>query len=291
VVISTVSGEGLDNDFGETLVEAALDVGVKWFIPSEFGADYDDSICTTIPVLTSKLAVANLLKQNQSRISHTFITPGMLLDWGFDNGFLSFDIPNRTVTLYGEGKARTSGTTLPNIAKAVIVLPTLFLVVAYWMANINPYFLDSLVFQLLPVLVAESLGLLFGVALQSLQHAMTAATVLLLSLMLVGGFFVRNLPHWLGVWGKWLSFFKYAYNACLQLQFNDGRIYKCVDGSYVASCRNNPNGTFISNEALAYFDVGIGIGWSFLVLFGMFVVFRTLAYLALRFIKNSTGRA
>ena len=84
--------------------------------------------------------------------------------------------------------------------------------------------------------------------------------------------------------------FKYAYNACLQLQFNDGRTYKCVDGSFVASCRNNTNGTFISNEALAYFDVGISIGLNFLVLFGMFVVFRTLAYLALRFIKNSTGR-
>jgi hypothetical protein len=178
-------------------------------------------------------------------------------------------------------------------APVKLVLSTLFLIIAYWMANINPYFpvfLAILVFQLLAVLVAESLGLLLGAALESLQHAMTAATVLLLSLMLVGGFFVRNLPHWLGVWGKWLSFFKYAYNACLQLQFNDGRIYKCTDGSFVASCRNNPNGTFISNEALAYFDVGISIGLNFLVLFGMFVVFRTLAYLALRFIKNSTGR-
>jgi hypothetical protein len=175
-----------------------------------------------------------------------------------------------------------------------LVLPTLFLIIAYWMANINPnfgVFLAILVFELLAVLVAESLGLLLGAALKNLQHAMTAATVLLLSLMLVGGFFVRNLPHWLGVWGKWLSFFKYAYNACLQLQFNDGRIYKCVDGSYVSSCINNPNGTFISNEALAYFDIGIDIGLNFLVLFGMFVVFRTLAYLALRFIKNSTGRA
>ncbi|CAF4194869.1 unnamed protein product, partial [Rotaria sordida] len=56
------------------------------------------------------------------------------------------------------------------------------------------------------------------------------------------------------------------------------------------SCRNNPNGTFISNEAIKYFDVGISIGLNFLVLFGMFVVFRTLAYLALRFINTHTGR-
>ena len=44
---------------------------------------------------------------------------------------------------------------------------------------------------------------------------------------------------------------------------------------------------FTSHDALEYFDVGIDIGLNFLVLFGMFVVFRTCAYLALRFIKNS----
>ncbi|CAF1566104.1 unnamed protein product, partial [Didymodactylos carnosus] len=120
VVISTVGGEGLFNDFGTTLVEAAIDAGVKWFIPSEFGADYDDPICTTVPPLAIKLGVAKLLRENQSRISHTFITTGMFLDWGSDNGFLGFDIPSRTVTLYDEGKARTSGTILPNIAKAVV---------------------------------------------------------------------------------------------------------------------------------------------------------------------------
>ncbi|CAF2825719.1 unnamed protein product [Rotaria sp. Silwood2] len=174
-----------------------------------------------------------------------------------------------------------------------LVLPTLFLIIAYWMANINSnfgIFLAILVFQLLSILVAESLGLLLGAAFKNLQHAITVATVLLIGLMLVGGFFVRNLPHWLGVWGKWLSFFKYSYDACLQLQFKGGRIYKCVDGSIIPLCRNNPNGTFVSSEAIEFFGVGISIGLNFLVLFGMFVVFRTLAYLALRFINNHTGR-
>ncbi|CAF1372385.1 unnamed protein product, partial [Rotaria sordida] len=87
-----------------------------------------------------------------------------------------------------------------------------------------------------------------------------------------------------------LSFFKYSYNACLQLQFKGEHIYQCVDGSIITSCLNNPNGRFISNEGIKYFDVGISIGLNFLVLFGMFVVFRTLAYLALRFINTHTGR-
>ncbi|CAF2897860.1 unnamed protein product [Rotaria sp. Silwood2] len=157
-----------------------------------------------------------------------------------------------------------------------LVLPTLFLIIAYWMANINSnfgIFLAILVFQLLSILVAESLGLLLGAAFKNLQHATTVATVLLL-----------------GVWGKWLSFFKYSYDACLQLQLKGERIYQCVDGSIIPSCRNNPNGTFISNEATEFFDVGISIGLNFLVLFPMFVVFRTLAHFALRFINNHTGR-
>ncbi|CAF5188690.1 unnamed protein product, partial [Rotaria sp. Silwood1] len=49
MVISTVDGDGLFNSFGTTLVESATDVDIKWFIPSEFGADYD-LICTSIPL-------------------------------------------------------------------------------------------------------------------------------------------------------------------------------------------------------------------------------------------------
>jgi hypothetical protein len=161
------------------------------------------------------------------------------------------------------------------------------------MARINNnfgIFLAVLFFQLLSILVAESLGLLIGASFKNLSHAITGATVVLISLMLVGGFFVRNLPHWLGVWCKWLSFFKYSYNACLQLEFKGGQIYKCVDGSIIASCRNNTNGTFVSHEALAYFDYGISIGWNFFVLFGMFIVFRLGAYLSLRFMNTKSGR-
>ena len=175
-----------------------------------------------------------------------------------------------------------------------LILPTMFLIIAYWMANINPnfgIFLAILVFQLLSILVAESIGLLLGAALKNLAHAMTAATVMLLSLMLVGGFFVRNLPHWLGVWGKWLSFFKYAYNACLRLQFQGDRVFKCVDGSIIPSCRNSTSGTFLSYEVLDYFDSGLSIALNFVVLFGMFVGFRVLAYFALRFVKNHAGRS
>jgi len=174
-----------------------------------------------------------------------------------------------------------------------LVLPTLFLIIAYWMARINNnfgIFLGILFFELLSILVAESYGLFLGATFINLQHAMTGATVTLIGLMLLGGFFVQHLPNWLGVWAKWLSFFKYAYSACLRLEFKGGQVYQCVDGSYVAKCRNNINGTFTGADALGYFDAGLDIGWNFLVLFGMFVGFRTCAYFSLRFVKSNSGR-
>jgi ABC-type transport system involved in multi-copper enzyme maturation permease subunit len=178
-------------------------------------------------------------------------------------------------------------------APLILVLPTLFLIIAYWMARINNdfgIFLGILVFQLLSIIVAESFGLFLGAALKNLHHAITAATIALIGLMLIGGFFIQHLPNWLGVWARWVSFFKYAYSACLRLQFMGPQVYRCVDGSYVDVCRNNTNGTFLGSDALRYFDAGIDVGYNFLVLFGMFVVFRSMAYFALRFLKIDSGR-
>ena len=174
-----------------------------------------------------------------------------------------------------------------------LVLPTLFLIISYWMARINNnfgIFLGILVFELLSIIVAESFGLFLGAALKNLQHAIVAAIVTLIGLMLVGGFFIQRLPVWLGVWAKWLSFFKYAYSACLRLQFMGPQVFRCVDGSYVDVCRNNVNGTFKGTDALRYFDAGLDVGYNFIILSGMFILFRTCAYLALRFVKTNSGR-
>ena len=174
-----------------------------------------------------------------------------------------------------------------------LVLPTLFLIIAYWMAQINNnfgIFLGILVFQLLSIIVAESYGLFLGATFKDLHHAITAATITLIGLMLIGGFFIQRLPRWLGVWARWLSFFNYAYTACLRLEFMGSQTYKCVNGAYVMSCRNQTNGTFTGEQALQYFDAGLDVGYSFLILFSMFIVFRLLAYLSLRFLKTQSGR-
>lgn len=121
VVISTIGGAGLATNFGEVSVQVAIDAKVKWYIPSEFGIDYEDP-SANIPILGTKLGVVNLLKKNQSRISYTLFTTGAFPEWGLDNGFLGFDINKRTAILYDNGKNLTSGATLPTIAKAVVAV-------------------------------------------------------------------------------------------------------------------------------------------------------------------------
>jgi hypothetical protein len=64
----------------------------------------------------------HFLKQNQSRIAHTFISTGAFLDWGFVIGFLGFDITDRTVTLYDDGKHSFSGIRITNVGQIILAV-------------------------------------------------------------------------------------------------------------------------------------------------------------------------
>ena len=174
-----------------------------------------------------------------------------------------------------------------------LVLPAISFTIAYWMANMNSnfgIFLATLIFLLMVTLVAETLGLLFGASFEEVGQAWVTGNVTFLGLLLAGGFFIANPPYWLIVWTKWLSFYKYGYDASLRLQFMGDRLYECVNGALVDVCRNKPNGTFTGNDALRHFKVDLSIGLNFLVLFGMFITFRFAVYMSLRFIRNPRGR-
>ncbi len=84
-------------------------------IPDEFSVGITHPLTAEFRHYASKIAVAELLKMDQSRIAHTLIFTGAFLDCGLDNGFLGFDVTNHTVTLFDEGKNLFSGTTVPHI--------------------------------------------------------------------------------------------------------------------------------------------------------------------------------
>ena len=138
-----------------------------------------------------------------------------------------------------------------------LLLPSVYLVIVYWMANLNPdfsRFLGVLATQLLGVFAGESIGLFIGTgmggvleyisrmvtldknlplssvscvdnsfhlisaAFGDMETQLVVATVGMLGLMLLGGFFVEDVPRFLD-WAKYLSIFKYARDASLIFEF------------------------------------------------------------------------
>lgn len=91
-------------------------------IPTEFGPDTSHPAVADNLLLSPKIATADLLEKNQSAIAHTFVVTGFFLDWGFENGFIGFDVANHAATLYDDGKHLISGTTLDHIGKAVAAI-------------------------------------------------------------------------------------------------------------------------------------------------------------------------
>ena len=54
--------------------------------------------------------------------------------------------------------------------------------------------------------------------------ALTVSVLVMLTSMLLGGFYVRKLPFWL-TWAENLSFITFAYDAMLRLEFTDDQRY------------------------------------------------------------------
>lgn len=168
-----------------------------------------------------------------------------------------------------------------------IILPLLYMVVSYWMAGFDnrfTVFIGTIGCTLLSVVAGEAIGLFVGAAIYDMEKAITVMTVVTLALMLLGGFFVQNVPHWIE-WGKYLSPFKYAFDSSLQLVFD--RPVPC-DGSGALGglCAGNDTGYASAVDVLDY----IGVQGSIAFNVGMLLLICSLprfgAYLCLRYKKE-----
>jgi len=143
--------------------------------------------------------------------------------------------------------------------------------VIYLMVGLKPTvgaFLLTQVIVVITCFTAASLGLLVGAAFLNLKRAQTAATIIMLTLMLTGGFFVQNIPVWLQ-WLPYLSYMSYAWDALLHVQLT-GRVPDCPPGE--EDCA-------MLNMGTVKFDT---LGPQFGIILLMMVVFRFGVYLALR---------
>lgn len=172
-----------------------------------------------------------------------------------------------------------------------LVLPFIYMIISFWMAGMNPsfgVFIGSTGCTLLSVLAGESLGLLIGASIYDLERALTVMTVAALALMLLGGFFVDNVPSFVG-WAKYLSAFKYAYDGSLQLVF-DRNVPCDGSGGLEQLCVESDTGYATPEQVIDFLDIQGSVGFNVGMLFVIILIPRYIAYLALR-TKKSGDRA
>jgi len=165
-----------------------------------------------------------------------------------------------------------------------LTLPLLYMATSFWMAGIDNrfgVFVASTLCTLLSVVAGEAIGLCVGACVSDLEKGMTIMTVSSLALMLLGGFFVQNIPSFVQ-WARYLSPFKYAFDSSLQIVFD--RDVPC-DGSGMLEeqCKGLDVGyashEYVVREAL---QVEGGIAFNVWMLVVICFLPRYIAYLALR---------
>jgi len=209
--------------------------------------------------------------------------------WVFDSMFgalMSFPAENAVIVRErASGSYRLSAYFLAKTtsdAPVRLVLPLIYMIISYWMIGISTSFVTfvaSIGCALLSVVAGEAFGLLVGAAIEDLQKAITFMTVSMLFLMLLGGFFVENVPDFLQ-WAKFLSPFKYAFDSSLQLIFDHA--VPC-DGSGVLEslCSGNTNCVTV-DEVRDFIGIQGSLGFNVGLLVVLCFIPRYAAYLFLR---------
>ncbi|CAN1234939.1 ABC transporter G family member 22 [Linum perenne] len=150
--------------------------------------------------------------------------------------------------------------------------PVLFLVVVYFAVGLKSSFsafLLTLLTLFLNVIAAQGLGLAIGVVFVDLKKATTLASVILMSFMLSGGYFLKKVPKFMG-WVPNVSFNYQTFRLLLKIQ------YSCSPGS----------SGFYHDECGFIREMGVDkVGPEVGALFLMIIAYRMLAYLSLRKMK------
>lgn len=172
-----------------------------------------------------------------------------------------------------------------------LAVPSLMVIILYLMAGLRSgwYFFGNWAAVMLTTLVAQGFGLFVGATVMSAKSAQTIASVIMLSFMLVGGFYVQDIPSWIS-WLKWLSFMTYSYNLLAKIEFGGRTLYYCADGEIPSDPANTLTCVEADDnqKALNLFVNPNGPVWEVGVLFGYLIVVRILVYVALR-VKTSSG--
>jgi ABC-type multidrug transport system ATPase subunit/ABC-type multidrug transport system permease subunit len=169
-----------------------------------------------------------------------------------------------------------------------LTLPFIYMLISFWMGAISPeftVFLGSVACTLMSVLAGESFGLMIGTSIYDMERAMTVMTVCALGLMLLGGFYVQNVPSFVA-WAQYLSPFKYSYDASLHIVFNDQDVSCDGSGALGALCGGASTGSVPGNQVVEFLGVTTSVGFNVGLLTVLIIVPRFIAY---RFLLSKKG--
>lgn len=155
-----------------------------------------------------------------------------------------------------------------------LVLPTIFLFIIYWMAGLKAKianFLYTLFSLLLNVLVSQGLGLAIGAIVMDQKSATTLASVIMLSFLLVGGFYVQHVPKFMA-WMRYISNSYYIYRLLMGSQYDISETYPCSSGQCLIAKfpMINQMGLHLEEQIIAVLALSI-----------MLIGYRLVAYFAL----------
>lgn len=117
-LVSAVTTTSIESQYA--LFEAAIKVGVKRILPSEFGSDTTIEINRGYPFYKAKIDVEEWLaeKVKGTETSYTSIINNVFLDWGLDAKFL-LDVKEKKISLWDGGNTEYSATPLKGVAQGV----------------------------------------------------------------------------------------------------------------------------------------------------------------------------
>ncbi|KAF5010289.1 hypothetical protein FDECE_3539 [Fusarium decemcellulare] len=104
------------------MIDAAVEAGVKRFIPSEFSLDPQNAAGRAVPVYMFKNQVIDRLKElaAANKMTFTSISNGAFLDWNLRTGFFKIDLKNKKAELLNGGEVVVPWTLLEQVGKAVV---------------------------------------------------------------------------------------------------------------------------------------------------------------------------
>lgn len=214
------------------------------------------------------------------------------------SGNLLTAVPSERIVIAKERASGSYHLSAYYLAKTVselpimLILPSAYIIIVYWSAGLNPnvgFFFASWGVLILHAFVGQSFGLMVGATVMDAQKALVTAIVFMLTMMLLGGFYIQNLPSWVG-WTQWLSFLAYTFEILVTLEFTADTLFTCnTEASNYAVCNSTlaTNATMIpGTDVQEMLDVDLPVYANIAVLVGFGLFYRLLAYLSLRFLNR-----